>query len=260
MTPNRPAPPRMLCLETGHNFRDIGGYPSEDGRHVRWRRVFRSGVMSRITGDDATQLHELGIDTICDLRTNSERRRRPTLWHEGGATTLWERDHQSSGGALTELTERADLSAADVRAVMRDVYKELPYEQADGVRELFRRIAEGHLPLVFNCSAGKDRTGVAAALLLSALGVPRAFIEEDYLLTNEFLPRLIPLLQADSSFGNFVRDRPDAALPLLRAEHEYLAAMFESIAARDGSVADYLQNVAGVTPAELAAIRAELLL
>jgi protein-tyrosine phosphatase len=164
-----------------------------------------------------------------------------------------------SAGAFGNLFGRPDLSVADVHRVMQEVYRKLPYEQAESIGELFRRIANGRLPLVFNCSAGKDRTGVAAALLLCALGIPRATIEEDYLLTNAFLPRLIPLLQGEPGYGHVVRDRPDVAMPLLRAEPEYLAAMFEAVANREGSVATYLQAVAGISPAELRAVRAELL-
>jgi protein-tyrosine phosphatase len=222
------SPARILHLPSGHNFRDIGGYTARDGRIVKWRQVFRSGYMSRIAGEDAAQLHALGIDTICDLRANDERAERPTVWHVGSQTELWSRDHEFSAGSLAELANRPDLMASQTRESMFEIYRALPYEQTGSYRELFSRIANGRVPILFNCSAGKDRTGLATALILSILGVPRAVIDEDYLLSNGVLEGLI----------------------------EYMKTVIE----RDhGTVEAYLDEALGINPAAQEAIRAHLL-
>ncbi len=250
---------RILHLPSGHNFRDLGGYPAEGGRSVKWRTIYRSGHMSSITGDDIAQLNALGIDTICDFRANGERAERPTLWHEQSLTELWARDHEGSLGSLSGLIERPDVQDGETRATMLEIYRHFPHEQAENYREMFRRIAAGRVPLVFNCSAGKDRTGLAAALLLSLLGVPRDVIEADYLLTNDVMERLADFLAASPRYQDFVTLRRDKALPLLRAEAEYLEASFAVIEGQHGSVQGYLTDVLGITEAEQDTIRGILL-
>jgi protein-tyrosine phosphatase len=259
MTTDDVQPQRVLQLATGHNFRDIGGYPAEGGRTVKWRRIFRSGFMSRISGDDLQQLKGLGIDTICDFRANGERERHPTSWQADSQTELWARDYDFSAGGLFQLIERSDVIAGEMRDTMVEVYRVLPFEQADSYREMFKRIAAGRVPLVFNCSAGKDRTGVAAALLLAVLGVSRESIEADYLLTNEFIGRLIAYMENEPKYARFVTDRREHAMPLLRADADYLATSFDTIEASHGSVGGYLTTVLGVTEAEQNAIRVNLL-
>ena len=231
-----PTPPRFIPLPSGHNFRDLGGYATADGRHVRWGMLFRSGFMSKISAEDGATLHALGIDTICDLRANGERAERPTRWHEGSATELWARDHHFSAGAIAELIASLDAIASQTRDSMIEVYRKLPWEQTESLREMFGRIVAGRVPLLFNCSAGKDRTGIAAALLLSLLGVPRETIEEDYLLTNQAMDGLIAFMADSPMYRDFVHARREHAMPLLRAELDYLATSFAAIEQRHGSV------------------------
>lgn len=251
--------PRFIPLPSGHNFRDLGGYRAADGRSVRWRQLFRSGFMSKITAEDAATLHALGIDTICDFRANAEREERPTLWHGGSETELWARDYEFSAGAIAELLDRPDILASQTRDSMIEIYRELPYEQADSLRELFARIAAGRLPLLFNCSAGKDRTGVASALLLDLLGVPRATIEQDYMLTNEAMDGLIAFMADSPKYQHLLGDSLHRIEPLLRAEPDYLATSFAVIEDQHGSVEAYLSEVIGVGAGERATIRDRLL-
>jgi protein-tyrosine phosphatase len=250
---------RILALPSGHNFRDIGGYQTLNGHLVKWRQVFRSGYMPKITGDDLTQLRLLGIDTICDLRANDERAERPTIWHKGTATDLWARDHEYSAGALADLVMRPDLIAEQTREGMFEIYRTLPQEQAASYRELLRRIAQGRVPIVFNCSAGKDRTGLATALILSILGVPRSIIDQDYLLSNAALAGLVEYMKSSPKYRQLATERLDLAMPILRVESEYLATSFAVIEKTHGTVARYLREALGVTADEQDAIRANLL-
>jgi protein-tyrosine phosphatase len=257
--PANSAPERFLHLPSGHNFRDLGGYPTADGRMVRWQQIYRSGHMSSISEADSTRLHALGIDTICDLRANEERSRRPTLWHQASSIDLWSRDYDFSSGAFFELFDRSSFDAPKMHATMLNVYRELPFEQADSYREMFIRIATGRVPLIFNCSAGKDRTGVAAALLLTLLGVPRDVIEADYLLTNEFLDSLVIFMADDPRYKTIVNRQRDQVMPLMLAELAYLRTAFTVIEDRHQTVSEYLKNVLGLSERDQGSIRENLL-
>jgi protein-tyrosine phosphatase len=250
---------RVLPLESVQNFRDLGGYATADGRRVRWRRLFRSGTMSPLSAADTDRLHALEIKAICDLRTNAERERHPTLWCEGTKTALWHRDHERSSGVIASLLNRAALTESDTRAIIEEAYRTMAFEQAPSYRALFLMIAAGQVPLVFNCSAGKDRTGIIAALILSLIGVPRQAVLEDYLLSNANVARLRTHLESDPRYGPFIMSAGDAALPLLRAEASYLAVMFDSIEQRHGSVEGYLRNALELPKETLPAIRKVLL-
>ncbi len=253
------SPSRILHLPSGHNFRDIGGYANSEGKQVKWRTVFRSGYMSKIDGDDAAQLLALGIDTICDLRANDERAERPTVWHVGTQTDLWARDHHFSAGSLAELAGRPDVVAQHTRESMFEIYRVLPHEQTQSYRELFARLASGRIPILFNCSAGKDRTGLATALILSLLGVPQPTIDEDYMLSNDVLDGLIDYMRSSPKYRDMTINRLDIAMPMLRVEPDYLATSFAVIENDHGSVENYLAEALGIDRDQQAAIKAHLL-
>lgn len=253
-----PNPPRILTLPSGHNFRDAGGYATRDGRQVKWQHLYRSGHMSRISGDDVAALHALGIDTIIDLRANDERSERPTVWHDDTETELWARDHDFSAGSLSDLALRPDFRAEHSREGMLEIYRLLPHEQAGSYSELFTRIAQGRLPILYNCSAGKDRTGLASALLLTLLGVDDATIIDDYLLSNDVIPGLMDYMSTNPKYARMM-SQPDKAMPVLRAEADYLETSMAVIARDHGTVERYLGEVLSIDAAMQQAIREQLL-
>jgi protein-tyrosine phosphatase len=134
----------------------------------------------------------------------------------------------------------------------------LPYEQAESYRELFKRIAVGDLPLVFHCSAGKDRTGIAAALLLSILNVPRETTIDDYLLTERFFERGCRLVMTDPSSARYAHLERSVWEPMMRAERAYIESMFDKVEIKHGGVDGYMSEVLGVDEKMRAAIRCEL--
>lgn len=190
---------RVLPLEGGRNFRDLGGYATRDGRRLRWGRLYRSGSMAGLTEAAYAQLAEMGLRVICDLRTTSERRTMPVDWGRVPNLSYWARDYELSFGDLRNLLASDLPTGEQARAAMTAVYRELPFEQAGAYGELFRRLANGEAPLVFNCSAGKDRTGVASALILSVLGVPRETIVADYALTQVYTPMDLRAMSTQSA-------------------------------------------------------------
>jgi protein-tyrosine phosphatase len=259
-SPEPDAPPeRVIPLGGGHNFRDLGGYATADGRTLRWGMLFRSGTMADLTLADQALLAGFGIRLVCDLRANDERRERPTRWSEASPAEFWSRDHESSVGKLVRILSEGRPDATAARDFMIEVYRRLPYEQAKAYRELFLRAASGQLPLVFHCSAGKDRTGCAAALLLSALGVPRATIIEDYLLTERFFEQGCRLILADPLGRTLDQYPAEAWHPVIRAERAYIETMFATLEARHGSVDEYLATELRIDPPTLARLKENLL-
>jgi protein-tyrosine phosphatase len=255
---------RVLTLQGGCNFRDIGGYRTADGRQVRWGKVFRAGVLSYVTAGDHASLGALGIRTICDLRRAEERWNEPTRWPDATARTLhW--DDESDVQSLRKYAARQPATGAGMFAAMLELYRGLPLRMSARVRGLLNCIVEDHLPIVVHCAAGKDRTGVAIAVLLSALGVPRDTVVEDYLLTNDV-----------GNFEVFIRGREDAQLGLADAKHPllsmpeeirrvafsadpaFLSAAFEAIDEL-GGVEGYIEEVLGLDVAMREVLRKRLL-
>lgn len=250
---------RIVPMEGGHNFRDIGGYPAAHGRHIARGLVFRSGTMSELSERDHAILEGLGLKVICDLRSTSERDRRPSRLPQAAQYEIWSRDHQMSAGDLTAAMRRPDATPDTVRGIMIKAYRTLAYEQAPSYRELFLRIARGSLPLVFHCAAGKDRTGIAAALLLELLGVPREQIFADYVMTDAFFARACRLVASDPLGDQLAGVEQAIWEPMLRADPTYLAAMFLELEVRHGSAVHFIHEELGLTEDEVAAIRSRLL-
>lgn len=252
---------RLLPLEGGINFRDMGGYETEDGRRVKWRTLYRSGMMSRMTPADCEHLRERGIRTVIDLRTSVEQENHPSHWCRDLGVTYWKRDHNETFGHLQAMMETGIPTVEAAREVMIGGYRELPFRQAPAYAELLRRIAAGEVPIVFNCMAGKDRTGGGAALVLAALGVSREAIAADFSMTE----RAVDLRRA-------FRDRPDAEEAARRyaatdravmaaisgAHPSFIYAFLDSIGERCGSLEGYLAEI-GIKADQLARVREQLL-
>jgi protein-tyrosine phosphatase len=179
---------RLLPLEGGRNFRDLGGYASEDGKRVRWGRLYRSGVMHELTDADRAYLRTLGIVTICDLRSADERQREPSRVGTQGAPKIQSFDYdmrQTMGsiGTLMKTKTREEAVVAFAKG-----YGDMAQFLTPHFTDMFARLAKGEAPLALNCSAGKDRTGLGSALILSALGVPRDMVIADYALSETYVP------------------------------------------------------------------------
>ena len=254
---------RVVALQGGCNFRDIGGYRTIDGRTVRWGQVYRAGVLSYFTHDDHAPLKSLGVRTLCDLRRAEERQREPTRWPSAVNALTW--DDGTEAPKIRDFYARRAQNADGMRQAMIDLYVALPSWLASRIRGMFESLAAGEVPLVIHCAAGKDRTGIAIAVLLEILGVDRETVIEDYLLTNH-----------TTDYEQFVRTRraaqlglSDNAHPLLTlpqdvrrvlfsAEKDYLSAGLQQIDAQFGSTAGYLRDAAGVGAATQQLIRERL--
>ncbi len=253
-------PARVLKLEGVRNFRDLGGYLTDDGRRVRWRHLYRSASLGSLTSRDQAQLEALGLRAICDLRATDERAKEPVRWSSDRAPRLLERDYALDLSMLSSVLTRPGIGAAEARAAFRVLYDTLPHRFAESYRALFAALLAGDTPLAFNCSAGKDRTGVGAALVLAALGVPRQTIAEDYLLSNDHY-RPGPEVAAAMSGRHgpwLLQLRPDLLQLMLTVEASYLEAAFESIERSHGSVDGFLESALRVDARARVALRERL--
>ena len=259
---------RLLPLEGGRNFRDLGGYATRDGRRVRWGRAYRSGVMSYLTDADRIRLDRLGLRTVCDFRAPGERKREPTNWQSPGVRVLhWDYDFRSVSlrAVLADIDVR-ELSPEIAQQCMAELYRRLPTLFARPYADLFRKLAEGESPLVFHCAAGKDRTGIAAALILIGLGVPRDTVVDDYVLTDSVVDLEASLFEhprtsigVGDEHSHLRRVGREARAPLLQARPEYLQAAIEQIEGDYGSVEGYLRERLGVTEEMIRGIQDHLL-
>jgi protein-tyrosine phosphatase len=240
---------RHLELAGASNFRDLGGYPGRDGRSVRWRQIFRSNHLGHATGPDIEILRGLGLRSAFDFRGTEERVAALCGIEEIAVHSL-----PIEPTVVAMLRARAAtgvaLSPADAIDVMRTSYRNYVRDSTPSFRALFSHLLEDRAPLVIHCTAGKDRTGFACALILHALGVPDDVIAEDYLLTNRFYRR-------DSSASS---DLPaDVSQVLGRVETSFLAAAFEAISADYGDLESYFGNGLGLGARERAALDARYL-
>jgi len=193
------------------NFRDLGGYRTAAGRHVRWRRVFRSDAL-RLTEDDVSVLRdEVGLRTVVDLRTGFE------YGHQEGGGNPTHVERLARIGAVRHHLPMIDETrvarhAGDIRPPAAKGYLKMLEKGGPALAELFGLLAdpERH-PLVFHCAAGKDRTGVAAALLLGILGVDDDTIIADYALSQENMARALERIRARPDAERILAGRPLAA-------------------------------------------------
>ncbi|MEV7010119.1 tyrosine-protein phosphatase [Streptosporangium sp. NPDC051022] len=177
-----------------HNFRDVGGYAAEDGLRVRWRRLYRSDSLHRLADDDLGRFHALGVRTVIDLRHPEEIERQ-------GRAPHGPRYHNLSLEHRFWNTEDYDPETGLAR-FFADHYHEMARESRAEIGEALEVIAEAdNAPVVIHCAAGKDRTGVLAALVLRLLGVPEEDVIADYALTGLATPRAIARWRSENPNG-----------------------------------------------------------
>ena len=240
---------RRLPLACCDNFRDLGGYETTDGRVVRWDRLYRTSDLSKLTRSDLEYLSQFDVKLVCDFRSDRERVASPDRTIDDAPEIVDLPVDQE--GVDPELLRRkirtGGLVALGVEQTMRDAYRAFVTDYSAEWTAMFQRLVrEENLPTVVHCTAGKDRTGFASALVLLALGVSEEAVFEDYLSTNyyqqnffRFVLRWIPLY-------SFFRTDPEDLLPLLEARREYLQTALDEMVASYGSIDAYLERGLGL--------------
>lgn len=247
---------RVLPLQQGSNFRDVGGYKGAGGLTVKWGRIYRSGAMPLLTEQDYALLGRLDIGTVVDLRSTDERAIAPDQLDDRTGALFVSNDY-----SLRPLM--AGMTGGDGEYMYRGVGKGL----APQYRAIFRRLLANEGALVYHCSAGQDRTGVATALILSALGVDRQTIIADYHMSTALRRpqfEMPPLDPADWP-GNAIVPLYAASMkapggpkaePLFTPKgNSHLAQFFEVIDRDYGGVDGYLKTELGVSAEDIARLR-----
>ena len=229
-------PRRFVELEGSLNFRDIGGYSTHDGRVVRWRRLYRSDALHNLTEAAAEQVHEkLRVSTIVDLRSREEIR-------ETGKGPIHSKPIQIHHQSLF------DEIAADVEPQTRpfrpeDTYLYLLRNAKSTIGRVIRIVAETREPAVFHCAAGKDRTGIIAAVLLGVLGVREEDIIEDYAQTGLNIDSILEQLDRSPAYQLRFRELP---AEMLHASPETMASFLAGVRSEYGEMRAYARE-AGIT-------------
>ncbi|MFV0309764.1 MAG: tyrosine-protein phosphatase [Desertimonas sp.] len=210
-------PRRLIELEAAHNVRDLGGYRLADGREIAWGRLLRGDGLHHLTDADLDALAPIGLRTVVDLRTHGELDERGTFPHQRVPLRFvhlpvidatW--DHGESEQYLADLAARGD-GEPEVE-FLAWAYRRMLLDGGPGFGAAVRTLAEpGALPAIFHCAAGKDRTGILAALVLTALGVDDEVVVADYALTAAAMPRLRAWLALNRPEANeSMADTPSA--------------------------------------------------
>lgn len=246
MNQTAPLPTR---LQGASNFRDVGGYVTQTGERVRRGRVFRSDHLAGLTPADVQQLKAWGVTHSLDFRGVAECATTP--YAIDGVQRVALTIEPSVIAKMQALVARGiEPSTEDTVELMRGTYRDFVNHNAATFGRFLKHLLEQPTPQVFHCTAGKDRTGFAAALLLSALGVDRATIEHDYLLTNQ-------LYRRDPSIEG--KGPPHVMQVLWGVQPAFLHAALETVDVQHGGVHDYLHGAIGLSTHDVAALR-ELLL
>ena len=233
------SPTRSLPFTGVTNFRDLGGYAGHGGRPVKWRRLFRSDHLAGLTPQDQALLAELGVARAVDFRGQAESAAHAYAL-PGVAYPPQAIEPTVIQSALDLHRTGRQLTAQDAVGLMQETYLGFVHDNAPRFAELFRLLLASDAPTVFHCTAGKDRTGFAAALILLALDVPRDVVMHDYLLTNA-------LYQRPPGMGSHA---PEEVLRVLwRVQEEFLDAALHRVDNDYGGVQAYLVDVLGVDAA-----------
>ena len=245
-----PEPGAQIVIAGLPNLRDLGGWTTADGRRVTAGRVFRSTALDRLDDQGLHAVAGLGVRTVVDLRTETERKTMPDRLPGDVAGVICDVLGDAPDAAPAQLPRiMADpksaaqtLGGGQAEAMFERGYRELVSlpSALDAYRRFFATLADTtRRPLLFHCTTGKDRTGWAAAVLLTVLGVSREDVTRDYLLTNrQLLPALQPVVDRFAAAGG----DPALLRPILGVRQDYLDAAFDEARSRFGSMDDYLAD------------------
>lgn len=225
----------QLPMAGGYNFRDLGGMQSSNGKHIKWGKIFRTDDLYNLTPEDLQYLSSIPINYVIDFRYKDECSSAPDRFPNGLKKCY---SLSIKPGNLLSLRKQEGVTKEDIIEKMMDLYR-IMVSTPDCIaifKEFFKIMERGENPLIFHCSAGKDRTGVAASLLLFSLDIPYKTIMEDYMSSNEYLDdKYLPLFEENPINKYLYTVRP-----------EFLESAISEINKKYGCVQSYLQDVLDV--------------
>lgn len=240
------------------NFRVVEGQTAADGRVLLPGRLYRSGAYHKLSEAGLAQVRALAPGLVYDLRSRVERERMPSKLVTLGLNLRPEPHDISLGNPLQVLHDSA-ARPEQGHAAMIEMYRALPFDFAPILRDFLWQAGESRGPVLVHCQIGKDRTGAAVALLMSALGVDRDAIVEDYTRTAAAVPQIKAQLRARRGPSSYEALSDEVLDTVVAAHPDYIRAFFDAITARDGSIADYLSGRLGLDQGRQDKLRAVFL-
>ena len=257
--PAHPAPGTQLALEGGHNFRELGGYEADEGKHIKWGQIWRGIPTAKLTSEaDRKLLDSLGLRLILDLRSTEEAQKAPDYVPDGARLVqicglCAEDGHEIAFGPGD--IERLMQNTPEGDDIPRAMYRRM-LTGNKAFKELFRALEAGETPVLFHCSAGKDRTGVAAMLILLALGASDETVCADFEQTNVCRKAEIDaVLQEHAAEIAADPERKRHYYGLEGVQPELAPFVLGLIREQFGSAENYLETEYGLTPARLMRLR-----
>ncbi len=227
---------RVLPMEGGSNFRDLGGYKTNTGKSVKWGKVFRSDEMCNLTQSDLDYLSKIPLRTIVDFRSEKEIEDFPDKLPASVTNRV---ELIINPGNHSNISALGGFMGENGEELMKEINRLFVTDSAivSQYKIFFALLQdENEIPLLFHCTAGKDRTGMGSALFLASLGVDEKTIIEDYLLSNK---------QLENKYQALIDSIPSLK-PLLEVRPQYLQAGFEQIKKDHGNIENYLQDILNV--------------
>ena len=223
-------------LEGGYNFRDLGGYSTKNGKIIKWGKIFRSDDFSNLTNADLNYLSNLSITTIIDFRSKQEALKAPNKIPVS-VKNIYPYSINPGNMDIAQINELFERMS--IEQIMENLYHLLIQDEEiiSQYRKFFALLQDSdNTPLVFHCSAGKDRTGMAAALFFSALGVEDETIMADYLLSNQYIK---------NKYAPIVAQKPHWKA-FFEVENRYLKIAFDAIKNNYSTIENYLEKALNV--------------
>ncbi|MEI7583404.1 tyrosine-protein phosphatase [Runella sp.] len=243
------SPKRAVILQGASNFRDLGGYPTQDGKTVVWGKIYRSADIGKLTDADLQMLQSINLKTVCDFRGPDELKSSPDRLPTGVNYI-----NLPAGSEKTSTSQTASLMSPTVNrdSLMGSFYQNMEPFKARYKPVFDQLLTEQSEPLLFHCTAGKDRTGIGAALILSALGVSKEYVLADYQATDVYWASSRERMKEMMIKQGIPEDRLKS---MLAANPAYLQKTFEVIEKQYGSMASYLEKEMELTSEKLAILR-----
>ena len=250
---------RKLPFTGAHNFRDLGGYETQDGRTVKWGKVYRSDNLHSLTDEDVDYMKRLNIKSVVDFRSNEEREDEPDRLTPSMTQVLLPiqfRPKEIDDGTTKDLIKDLTFGNLDATNLLYDFNIAIVKQFTEEYKTFFRHIVDNNAePLVLHCTAGKDRAGFASAMVLSILGVPREKIIEDYLLTNTYVKDHVDSEMLEIELKTFFQADTDNLRKINLVEERYIQAAFDTIDSHWGGMDQYISEGLNLTEEDINKIK-----
>ena len=246
---------RKLPFTGAHNFRDLGGYKTEDGRRIKWGKIYRSDNLHSLTDEDVKYLSRLNIKSVVDFRSDEERESEPDRLTPDMTQVLLPIKFQPKeldDETLKNLMKNLTFGTLDSSNLLTDFNIVIVKDFAEEYKKFFRHVIENNAePIVFHCTAGKDRAGFASAMILTVLGVPREKVIEDYLLTNTYVKDHVDSEMLEIELKTFFRADTDNLRKINLVAERYIQAAFDTIDSEWGGIDNYISKALSLTEEDI---------